>query len=249
MKNTQLSNLLRDLGFQEKEAEIYLSALELGRTTILEISKHSGIKRSTVYELLPELESKGLLKRTKEGKKFYFIAENPKLVSEVIHQKEKRFEEALPEFMALFNSEIDRPKVFFYQGVEEVQRMYEDTLREGKPLLNYTSIINLYQYLKRSWVDNYIKRRTQLGISTRIIAVDSPEAREWAQDARSELREIKLVPNTGNFSADVHIYGDKVIITTYKNNIFGLLIEDANIAAMQRMAFELMWQAANYNSV
>lgn len=249
MKNLQLNNLLKDLGFHEKEAGIYLATLELGKTTILEIAKRSGIKRTTVYELLPNLENKGLINRTKEGKKFYFVAENPRTVAQVIKEHEKRFAEALPELMAMFNSQENKPKVFFYQGVTEVQRMYEDTLHEGKPLLNYTSIADLYQYLEKSWVDDYIKRRNKLGIKTRIIAVDSLEAQEWAASAPNELREMRLVPKTKQpFSADVHVYGNKVIITTYRNNLFGLMIEDENIAAMQRMAFELMWQAASQQS-
>lgn len=243
MINTHLSTLLGDFGFNEKEAGIYISTLELGQATILEISRHSRIKRSTVYELVPELEAKGLLKRTKQGKRYKYLAENPKTISGVLKEREKRFAEALPQFMTLFNAREHRPKVFFYEGATEVQAMYEDTLKESQPIMNYTSIIDLYSSLSRKWVDNYIRRRIEKGIPTRIIALDSPEAREWQRSAKDSLREIKLVPRGPyNFSADVHIYGNKVIITTFKSGPFGLLIEDENIAQMQKMTFELMWK-------
>ncbi|AKM82251.1 MAG: transcriptional regulator TrmB [Berkelbacteria bacterium GW2011_GWE1_39_12] len=245
MQSTKLNNLLIEAGLDDKEADVYLAALELGKTTILEIAKHSKVKRSTVYEIIPALENKGLIKRAKVGKKYFYLAESPKTVVTLIKEREKRFAEALPQLMSLFNSQEERPKVYFYQGPEEIKQMYEDTIREGKDILNYTSIINLYQYLDKEWVDDYIKRRIDAGIKTRIIALVSRESEEWHDKAKTELREIRLVPKDDyNFSADVHIYGNKVIITTYKSGLFGLLIEDVNIAQMQKMAFELMWLGA-----
>lgn len=245
MKIANLTEQLTEAGLAEKEAEVYLSALELGKSSILEIAQHSKIKRSTVYEIIPVLENRGLIKRTKSGKKDYFVAENPKTVLTIIKEKEKRFQESLPQLMSLFNAQEKRPKVYFYQGPEEIRQLYEDTLREGKSLLNYTSIINLYQYLEKAWVDDYIRRRVKLGIRSRIIVIDSPEARGWQKTAKKELRQMRLIPRENyKFSADVHIYGNKVIVTTYKSGLFGILIEDENIAQMMRVGFELMWQGA-----
>ena len=244
MKNRKLAGLLQESGLNEKESETYLSVLELGRATILEIAKHSRIKRSTIYEIIPVLESRGVIKKTKSGKKVSFVAESPKTVLSLIREKEERFREALPELMAIFKSQEKRPKVFFYQGQDEVQNMYEDTLRECKTIYNYTSIINLYKYLDRGWVESYIERRVRIGIETNIIAIDSPEAQEWQSNATSELRKIKLIPNKNyDFAADVQIYGNKVIICTYKHGegLFGLLIEDENIAKIQKLAFDFMW--------
>ncbi|MEI6498576.1 MAG: helix-turn-helix domain-containing protein [bacterium] len=246
MKNTKLSELLRSCGLSEKESEIYLSIMELGRATILEIAQHSKIKRSTVYEIVPDLEDKNVIKKTKQGKRLYWVAESPRMVLTLFREREERFREAMPELMAIYKAQEKRPKVFFYQGRDEIQRMYDDTLREGKPIYNYTSTINLYQYLDRDWVSGYIAKRVQLGIHAHILAVDSQVARDWRENAESELREIKLIPNKNyDFSADVQIYGHKVIICTYRHGegLFGLLIEDENIAKMQKMTFDLMWGA------
>jgi len=245
MANQNISDLLKNSGLTDKESAVYLSALELGRSTILEIAEHSGVKRSTVYELIPVMEAKGLINKTKHVKKIYYVAQSPKTVLSILHEKQKRFAEALPQLMGLFNSQENRPKVYFFEGQAEIQQMYEDTLREKQTLFNYTSIIDLYDYMDKKWVERYIKERADIGIKTRIIAIDSPESREWQKTASEQLREIRLIPKKDyDFSADVHIYGNKVIMTTYKSGLFGLLIEDENIAQMQKMAFELMWQAA-----
>ena len=243
--NHKLDNLLSNAGFTEKEAAVYLSALELGRASILDIARHSNVKRSTVYEIIDILEDKGYIKKTKQGKKHYFVAESPKTVLGMIKEKEARFQEALPQLMSLFNAQEKRPKVYFFQGESEIRQMYEETVREGKPILNYTSVIELYQYLDKDWVDDYIKRRVAAKIPSRIIVLESPESIDWAESAASELREVRLIPKKDyNFSADVHIFGNKVIVATYRSGLFGILIEDENIAQMQRVAFELMWLGA-----
>jgi HTH-type transcriptional regulator, sugar sensing transcriptional regulator len=244
MSSSAITAILSDLGLTDKEVSVYISTLELGPASLLEISRHCKVKRSTVYEVVPDLEARGLLRRTKYGKRFRYLAEDPRTISGLLDERRKRFEEALPQFMALYNAQDKRPKVFFYQGAEELRAMYDDTLRAGTALMNYTSISNLYEYLTRDWVDGYIARRVKYGIPTRIVAVDSPEAREWASDATEDLRQIRLVPAPDMpFSADVHIYGNKVIVATFQGGLFGLLIEDENIARMQAMMFELMWGA------
>jgi sugar-specific transcriptional regulator TrmB len=193
---------------------------------------------------VPTLVRKGYVVTEEIGKKTFFIAKNPEYVLALLQKKADLFKTAMPELLAIFNKPDNKPKVSFYQGKEDVQKMYEDTLKEGKTLLNLTSLINLYKYLDREWVDDYIRRRVEAGIETRIIAIDSKESREWEENADKHLREIKLIPNKDyNFSADMHIYGNKIIVTTYKENLFGLIIEDENIASLQRMAFEMMWGA------
>lgn len=240
--NKHLQNLLEQAGLNEKEAAIYLSALELGQTTILEISKHSKIKRPTVYEIIPTLEQRGLIKASRVGKKNCFVAEDPKTVIKMFQEKEARYKEALPELSAIFNAQEDKPKVFFYHGKEEVQIMYEDTLRQNKPIYNFTSIINLYSYLDKDWVQRYVDARVKQKLVTKIIALDSPESREWEQTSKEELRQIKLIPKGEfNYSGDIHIYGNKAIITTYKKNLLGIMIEDENIVQMLRNMFEIIW--------
>lgn len=242
MADPKLTRLLEDSGLNEKESEVYLALLELGQASILDIANHSKVKRSTVYEIIPSLQEKGLLKTTKKGKKTLFLAENPRTISKMILEREQRFKEALPELAAIYNSQENKPRIFFYEGREEVQNMYDDTLREGKPLFNFTSIINLYDYLDRAWVENYIQKRIEKGISTKIISLESPEVIEWKEKAKQELREIKLMPKADIlFSGDLHIYGNKIIITTYKKNLLGVLIEDENISAMFRLMFTMLW--------
>ena len=52
---------LKNLGLSEKEAIIYLASLELGPSTIQEISKKAQIKRSSTYDMIRFLMERGLM--------------------------------------------------------------------------------------------------------------------------------------------------------------------------------------------
>lgn len=69
---------LKHIGLNEKEAQIYLSLLELGKATVLSVSKRSGIKRPTAYLVLESLVEKGFVSRIIKGKKTFFSSQNPK---------------------------------------------------------------------------------------------------------------------------------------------------------------------------
>ncbi|OGF20302.1 hypothetical protein A2Y83_02925 [Candidatus Falkowbacteria bacterium RBG_13_39_14] len=57
------------LGFNEKEAKIYLAALELGETVIQRISKKSGVNRTSAYHVIARLKEKGLMRTITKRKK------------------------------------------------------------------------------------------------------------------------------------------------------------------------------------
>ena len=72
-----LEKYLADIGFSDKEVKVYLSALELGEASVLQIAKKSKINRTTAYPVLTALQRKGLISFIQNGKKQLFYAESP----------------------------------------------------------------------------------------------------------------------------------------------------------------------------
>jgi sugar-specific transcriptional regulator TrmB len=121
-----LKETLKNLGLEEKEADIYLALLEVGESSVLEIAKKSGVKRPTAYVVLQALEQKGFISKIIKSKKTLFIPQHPrKLVAEAeIHLKEMR--EIMPQMESLFRREKGRPRVMIYEGKEELDRAYDE---------------------------------------------------------------------------------------------------------------------------
>src|SRR3990167_7373675 len=86
----EIKNHLEKLGLSQDGVLIYLKVLELGSTTILTIARKTRIPRTTVYLLIDELVSKGLIKITIKGKKKYYIPTSPKELLELAKLKKKK---------------------------------------------------------------------------------------------------------------------------------------------------------------
>ena len=241
-EHAELVLTISKLGLKESEVSVYLSALEQDQATVLSLARKTGIKRGTVYEISQRLIEKGFLKVTFSEKKRHLVAEDPRTLTYKFKESADTLLLQLPHLLALQNSNENKPKITFYEGEAEVFQIYEDTLRANQPILSYTSVMDIYNLLNPKKIEEYIKRRVSKKIPVKIIALDSQASRLWNERSQTEYREIKLISKEKyNFSADMEIYGNKVAIVSFKEDIFGIIIESEQISQMMRSSFELMW--------
>jgi DNA-binding MarR family transcriptional regulator len=57
----ELLNLLIKNHFSEKEAKVYLACLQLKIANVSTIARFTGEKRSTIYNIIKELQKKGII--------------------------------------------------------------------------------------------------------------------------------------------------------------------------------------------
>ena len=72
--NNELKNLLVDVGLKEKEADVYIAILVLGRGTASKIARKAHIVRTTVYDILGSLFDKDLVTLTGKEPKQEYVA-------------------------------------------------------------------------------------------------------------------------------------------------------------------------------
>ncbi|MBI5733712.1 MAG: TrmB family transcriptional regulator [Candidatus Kerfeldbacteria bacterium] len=241
---------LIELGFTEKEAKVYLALLELGPSTASEVARKAGINRTTSYDILEGLTSEGLVNLPGETKIQKFVAENPEKVisflQQRINQAEQRLNMAqglLPQLLSVYNTK-EKPKVKFYQGVDQVKEAFEDTLTAEGELLAYAVGESMYQALPPRYFADYFKRRTLKGITVRVIAPDDEGSRAVVKNDTSELRTSILVPKDQfYFSVEMNIYSNKALFVSWQEK-FAVIVESEEIANMQRKVFELAWAGA-----
>ena len=93
---------LQNYGLSEKEARIYLTAVELGPTVASTIARNSGEKRVTTYTLLKELIKKGYMNEIKRNDISYFSSISPEILFKELEKKYLSFKETLPDFLSVF---------------------------------------------------------------------------------------------------------------------------------------------------
>ena len=78
---------LQEFGLNDKEITIYLTLLKSGPSTIMDLARKTGIKRSTTHNNVEELIKKGLVSQTNYGERRMVIAENPEKLKFLLEQR------------------------------------------------------------------------------------------------------------------------------------------------------------------
>ncbi len=247
--NSNFERALLELGFNKKEASVYVSLLSLGRGTVSEIAKRAGINRTSGYDVLNALVSKGLISISGKEPKQEYRCENPdKLISYLkkdIDKKEvdlRYAEILLPELKSIYKVG-SRPQVKFYEGEEGLREVYEDTLSSSETIRAYAAVDDVNRGIP-NYFPKYYKRRAAKNISIRAIFPDTEIARERSALDKFEKRESLLVPfDTYNFTPEINIYDNKVMIASWREKL-GIIIESEEIADAMKKVFELAWGKA-----
>jgi sugar-specific transcriptional regulator TrmB len=241
---------LIELGFNPKEARVYLALLELGPSTTAEIARKARINRTTGYDILETLAGNGLVNLVGETKVQKYAAENPakvlKYLENKINEAKQQLNSArslLPQLLSIYSTK-EKPKVKFYEGIEGMQEAFEDTLSAKNEIIGYAVGEDIFKALTEKYVRNYFKRRMAKNISARFIAPDTPETRAVAINDATELRTTIMVPKEKfYFSIEMDIYNNKIMMASWREK-FALIIESEEITNAQRKIFELAWEGA-----
>ncbi|OGY72188.1 MAG: hypothetical protein A3E05_01325 [Candidatus Jacksonbacteria bacterium RIFCSPHIGHO2_12_FULL_44_12] len=244
-----IEEVLKTIGLSEKEAQVYLGLLELGRGTVSAVARRAGINRTSGYHLLDSIIAKGLVSVSGKEPKQEYVAESPdKIIALLKKQLEadvarlKAAEELVPQLKSLHNV-TNRPRVRFYEGKEGLMQVYEDTLTSHEPILAYATFEDMHRTLP-NYFPLYYKRRAAKGIYIRGIVPDTEMARERIKHNQKEKREVALIPaDKFYFSPEINIYDNKVMIASWREKL-GIIIESDEIADAMKKIYELAWVEA-----
>lgn len=238
-----LQKLFQNLGVDGKEARIYLAALEVGSSPVSSIAAKSRMNRVTTYGILEKLVKKGMVSfMIKRGVK-YFHATDPELLLKEYQKRLRDLEKALPDLKRLYG-ETPHPKVSYFEGVEGIKTIYQDTLLARTEILNFCNSKEIREFWPE-YDDAYVSERVKRKICLRGIAPDDEYGKRVRSQDRSMEREIRLIPQDKyNFSNDVNIYDNKVAIISFQHEPIGMIIENSEIANTQRTIFEMVWDFA-----
>lgn len=246
---SKIKEILIKSGFSENESSVFLAILELGRATVSQITRKAGLNRTTGYDILDSLVSKGLVSVSGKEPKQEYLAESPDHLILILEEQEKEVKKKIlavkkliPELKSIHNV-AGRPKVRFYEGVKGLEDAYEDTLTSKEPIISYATFDDMHKALP-NYFPKYYKRRAEKGISIRGIVPKTDTAVERMQYNKEEKREVTFVPaDKYYFSPEIDIYDNKVMISSWREKL-GIIIESAEIADAMKKIYELAWIGA-----
>lgn len=242
------------LGLASREAQVYLALLDIGQGTVTEITRRAGINRTTGYDILDTLVNKGFVSISGKEPKQEYVAESPEKILNFLEQQQveasKRLESAkqfVPQLKTLHNVQ-NRPKVRFYEGIDGLRQVYEDTLK-SKEDLRSLALVDEAENTLEHYFPKYYQRRAANKIGIRAIFPDSPGARNLKAKDAFERRESVILPrNHYDLKPEINVYDNKVMIASW-NEKLGIIIESQEIANAMKLLYELAWKEAKRQDI
>ncbi|MFA5926743.1 MAG: helix-turn-helix domain-containing protein [Patescibacteria group bacterium] len=235
----QIESILNEIGLLDREIKVYLASLELGESTVLPISKKSGVKRTYCYDILTDLEKKHLMGHIEKGGRRHYAATDPKKINEMIKGYVKDFESILPELSALHKPDKEKPSVMFFEGAEEMEKVYRD-IEGAKEICAYGDIEVVERHYKG--LPEYIYGRLKSKVEMRELVPKSDVTKRFKEFYHSHGKELRFLPEKLNFETSTIIYGDKVATISCGETIHGLIVESKPNAETQRKVFDTLWK-------
>ncbi|OGH90611.1 MAG: hypothetical protein A2479_01550 [Candidatus Magasanikbacteria bacterium RIFOXYC2_FULL_39_8] len=239
-------DILKKLGFNDKNATIYLALLRLGPSSVRKLAEFCDLNRGTTYDSLKWLQDEGIVTFYQKDTKQYFVAEKPEKLLEMIHRRDvelhelnKDVEKMLPELQALHNKGGERPVARYYAH-NELHLILEDVLNtceqtDDKEYRIY-SAEGVRTFLYEDF-PTFSDVRVSKGISVNVIAIgDGGELRG--------LDERKWLKSDKDTNTYILIYLGKTayISLDAKGEPVGVVIKNDGVYETQKLIFDNLWK-------
>lgn len=251
-----LDKELQKIGLSDKEAKVYLAALELGQASVQNIARKAEVNRATTYSILESLIKKGLCSITEKDKKVFYFASAPESLLSIFDIKRKHleteeevFKRLLPELNSVFNKQADKPTVRFFDGRQGLINSLGEFYREktdgneparmvyNKDLIEKTIDERERQKLRKIRLTREIKSKVIYSYEGGVLKTNVDGQRR------------KISGDEYPISCDIEILGDAVMFVPLTEKLHAVLIKDRQIAETLKSFFDLAWIGAEIKEV
>jgi predicted DNA-binding transcriptional regulator len=244
-ENSSLRALLKRIGLEEKEAEVYLAALTLKSAKASDIAKLSKQSRSHAYLMLRALEKRGLVSEIDRGKVLHFVAEAPESLLAYLDDREEEIrsirtiaEGALPQLKSLTQPLVDQPHVTLLHGLDGMKQVYRAVLKN-----EFVALFNpevMFATFGENITTKLFGKNARL--RGRDLLVNNAGAKRYIGEvSQDDEYQIRLLPKNVTFGTDTIVYEDTVAMFSYDSEQTIVRIENQNIANAFRAWFEVLW--------
>lgn len=241
-----LHEKLISFGLSEKEAKIYIAALQIGYASVQKISIAAQVNRATTYAVIDRLLNEGIMSSFKEGKKFYFYAEHPEKALRILLNKQKtelvikanNLSRVLPELKARSIRQGEAPFLCFYNGVEGIKEITK-TIFRGRDT-HYRILYNhelFYESFKQKDLQNLAYERLRKNIPAKVIRI----TKDKNQEAKN-ADQININPSLFNMNIDISLYDTMTRIISLKKPLSAISINNKNITKSLKNIFDILWE-------
>jgi sugar-specific transcriptional regulator TrmB len=252
--NKDNTTILKEIGLDEKEIQLYLVLLSSGVQTIKQISAAANMNRTTAYRFLTVLKTRGLVEWIVGPRGALIQAAPPAALNLYIQDQKRqlaRLEAVLPAAITSLAQLRARKKfstrVRYFEGELGIKQMIWNSLQTEGQSRSYT-MFKRREVISPSFEDDFEEQWAKKSLKDMIITNETRGeyiAYKLVPDFRKG-NEIRIIPSTVyNITSDIIIYNNVfAIMSLEKDNLVGVEIENAEIARTQKSIFDIVWRVA-----
>lgn len=188
--------------------------------------------------------------KIKVGGRYKYLAQPPEAVLMQKEQRLDQFKDLIP-FLKKLGAKDGQTDIRFFEGCEGIQEIHNDiilsfriadrSLEDNDSLLSFSAganVLKIFPNIQKAFID----KRVDLRVNYKAICPSESEIKNEFTNDPAALREVKFVENpVFDFSIQMEIYLDKVMIFSPVKPYGGLIIQNENIASSLRSLFKLLW--------
>lgn len=236
--------ILRSIGFLESEIATYLASLHQGPSTVLELTKYTGLSRQATYVVIDGLTERGIMSSVMRGKKKYYVAEDPDKLLSYAQRKETEMkdrladlEHMLPELKLKVGGE--KPIVKLFEGKDGYRTVVEDIIAsKSKTIEEIMDLEARASVISKDESAGILQHLRKAGVTLRGLYGGRPRTQVVSGD------RIYLPDEEGGFNACVAVYGEKVALFTYEGKMYSIMIENKALAQTIRILFSYAFKGS-----
>ena len=239
-------------GLTRDQAALYEALLRKGSLTARAAALEAKIGRTLGYAVLDQLIEQGLVeKRDSAGAVSRFFPLHPATLQEKVEAQQKTSERAaialkaiLPDLSSIYNLSTGRPGVRFYEGLEGIKQVLDDSLTSKTEIYSYVDIAAVEKFMP-DLSREFAKSRQRLGIKKKNIGIDTPENRAEIEGYYTDVTEERLIKSlVTSFGTVMQIYDGRIsYFTLGVEPLIGVIITDKHIYEMHKTLFEFAWNS------
>lgn len=234
----EMKDGLHQIGLSEGETAVYLALLKLGSSPVSKIKEETRLHRTTIYDFLEKLLTKGLVNYVVMGGVKFFKATHPNKLKDYVKEKENVVEEILPSLIKQTGLQKDELSVEVYKGVEGLKTLLKDVLREGKDFVSFGVDESMFKEKIGSFMDWYFKEEKRMGFKERLLTRDDVD---FVYDYPTAI--YRYLPKESFNPTPTFVWGDNIGILIWEP--FSVIrIKNSALADSYRKYFELLWRQA-----
>lgn len=238
--------LVQKAGLTKPQATVYMTLVQNGALTPVEIAERTEESRTNVYALLNKLEDLHLVRNVGQ-KAACYQAENPanlEVLAEkrrkIISKNEQELKGGMSALLDMFYAHNEAPGSRSLTGREGIKEVHRDVINTGETIyLIRTPFDSKYDDL----IELFREKRRAKGIKTIALTPATPHAKQYMVDGTDEkyLFERTMMPEDAYKSpVEIMIYGKKVALISYGEAEIVTIITSPLIAAAFREIFLML---------